>query len=406
MSPRRHAPRPPQEGGASAATWENVQYCCDLLSPSFAALSRPLRVLEIARTASYRTAIPWSGDHTRLSPDEVDSARGPFDLIVTTAADSDVTSLVQALGPGGFLVAVTPSRNVAAPHLTPDDYAQWARQTGTHLIWCELDSRGTRHDVLGIFARTKERLPERPARNHPVAPKAPRGRPEEESWRGEISYLDALADLHQQLAPRLYLEIGVHRGQSLRLATCPAVAVDPDPRVTSGQPNVTLFNETSDDFFRFDASAILGRDVDLAFIDGMHLFEYALRDFMHTETHCHSASVIVFDDVLPCHPVQARRDRATMAWCGDVWKVIDCLSRYRPGLDLMLLDTAPTGLLLVSGLDADNRALWEAYDEILARYQPDDEPPPEVVERRAALPPLGHDVQQLTARLRSAREQA
>ena len=39
--------------------------------------------------------------------------------------------------------------------------------------------------------------------------------------------------------------------------------------------------------------------VRLAFIDGMHLFEFALRDFINTERHCSPKAVIVFDDILP-----------------------------------------------------------------------------------------------------------
>ena len=42
---------------------------------------------------------------------------------------------------------------------------------------------------------------------------------------------------------------------------------------------------TSDDFFAsHDLAQVLGgRPVDLAYIDGMHQFEFALRDFMNLE---------------------------------------------------------------------------------------------------------------------------
>ena len=61
--------------------------------------------------------------------------------------------------------------------------------------------------------------------------------------------------------------------------------------------------------------------VDLAFIDGMHLFEYALRDVFHTERHTRWTSVMVLDDMLPRSVDEAARDRHTDAWTGDVFKV-------------------------------------------------------------------------------------
>jgi hypothetical protein len=66
---------------------------------------------------------------------------------------------------------------------------------------------------------------------------------------------------------------------------------------------VQLVRATSDDFFdRADALAHFGgTPVDLAFIDGMHLSEFALRDFVHTAPHMGTAGVVVFDDMLPRH---------------------------------------------------------------------------------------------------------
>jgi ABC-type transport system substrate-binding protein len=39
--------------------------------------------------------------------------------------------------------------------------------------------------------------------------------------------LQFLADLHQEFAPRGYVEIGVRYGSSLQLASCPAIGIDP-----------------------------------------------------------------------------------------------------------------------------------------------------------------------------------
>jgi predicted O-methyltransferase YrrM len=62
-----------------------------------------------------------------------------------------------------------------------------------------------------------------------------------------------------------------------------------------------LVRSTSDEYFsRPDPLALTGgQPFDLAFIDGLHLLEFALRDFINTERFSTPTSVIVFDDVLP-----------------------------------------------------------------------------------------------------------
>src|SRR5438034_3091673 len=101
-------------------------------------------------------------------------------------------------------------------------------------------------------------------------------------------YFQVLQRIHGHLRPRTYIEIGVEAGKSLRLVLPGTVAlgVDPEPAVAFPlPPNVRVFAETSDDFFaRHDVRAELGGlPVDLALIDGMHHFEFALRDFMNLE---------------------------------------------------------------------------------------------------------------------------
>ena len=56
---------------------------------------------------------------------------------------------------------------------------------------------------------------------------------------------------------------------------------------------------TSDDFFSGPRLGELlgGQTVDMAFVDGMHLFEYALRDFMNLE-----ASALILIAVHDCLP--------------------------------------------------------------------------------------------------------
>jgi predicted O-methyltransferase YrrM len=205
-------------------------------------------------------------------------------------------------------------------------------------------------------------------------------------------YLPFLQALHDLLRPERYLEIGVQHGPSLALARCRAVGIDPAYRITSELScDVRLFHTTSDEYFaRPDPLAATdGKPFDLAFIDGMHLFEFALRDFINVERHSCARSVIVFDDVLPRTVDEAARVRHTVAWTGDVYPIIDVLARYRPELIVVPVGTQPTGLLLVMGLDPSNTVLADNYDAIVTEYRsPDPQPvPPALMDRLTAVPP-------------------
>ena len=230
-------------------------------------------------------------------------------------------------------------------------------------------------------------------------------REEQEAVRGEVLYLDALQTIHQLLSPSLYLEIGVNRGRSLRLAQCRAIGVDPAYALDFQLPPTTTFvNATSDDFFEESAADLLaGGAPDLVFIDGMHLFENALRDFINAERIAPAHGLIVIDDVIPNHPVQASRKRRTLRWTGDVWKLRAILARYRPDLRLLALDTSPVGMLMVAGLKPANRVLADKYASIVRTYKRMTEPPTEALSRDGAVSPNGPEVKQLIAELRSKR---
>jgi hypothetical protein len=162
---------------------------------------------------------------------------------------------------------------------------------------------------------------------------------------------------------------------------------------------------SSDEYFRDQAAAAANGEPDLAFIDGMHLFEYALRDFMHLERLSRPGSLIVIDDVFPGHPAQAERKRRTRVWTGDVWKLYSCLAKMRPDLVLVPVDTQPTGLLLIAGLDRGNRVLWDRYNPIVREFREQGTPPPEVLARKGALDPADARIDAMLAVLRQAREQ-
>lgn len=203
---------------------------------------------------------------------------------------------------------------------------------------------------------------------------------------------DLLRELHELLAPRTYFEIGVNTGESITLSRCPSVAVDPFYKVTAEvRCDLHLVRATSDEFFararpfaHFETPVI-----DLAFIDGMHLAEFALRDVINTERYTHAASVIVIDDMLPRNVLEANRNRESVAWAGDVYKMIDSFRSLRPDLVCLEVDTEPTGTVVLLLPDPRSTTLLQAYDELLPDYVVPDpqDVPAEVLGRTRAVRP-------------------
>ena len=194
-------------------------------------------------------------------------------------------------------------------------------------------------------------------------------------------YLKLLRRLHALQRPRSYLEIGTAAGKTLALARCASIAIDPRFRLAydarADKPACHLFETTSDAFFAAHSpTALFGGPVDLAFIDGMHHFEFALRDFMNIEPHCRPDSLIVLHDCLPVDDHMARRNprdrsRAALAhypnaWAGDTWKTLWILRRCRPDLVVFAFDAPPSGLVVVTRLDPASTLLRQRYDALVA----------------------------------------
>lgn len=195
-------------------------------------------------------------------------------------------------------------------------------------------------------------------------------------WRGE-KYDEYIHRARTLLEIENYLEIGVARGASLATVTCPVIGIDPDFRIeqdlVSNKPVSHFFQCTSDYFFQnYNPKAIFGKPISMAFLDGMHLFEFLLRDFYNTEKYCSPNSVIILHDCLPTDLGMTRRDPRQSTeptrrglWTGDVWKVLMTLRKYRPDLKILPLNAPPTGLVFISNLDPNNNFLEEHYDDIL-----------------------------------------
>lgn len=187
-------------------------------------------------------------------------------------------------------------------------------------------------------------------------------------------YLFTLDRIHRHLRPRTYFEVGVCKGMSLGLALpgTLAVGVDPEPQICHPLRRRTrLFRQTSDSFFTTqDVREVFGgRSIDLAFIDGMHNFEFALRDLMHVERYSHPDTVVLVHDCYPIDKETSSRHRSTQYWSGDVWKLFPCLEKWRPDLKCAAIDAGPTGLGIITGLDARSRQLEDHYAECVDEFR-------------------------------------
>jgi len=193
--------------------------------------------------------------------------------------------------------------------------------------------------------------------------------------RARGNYYELLKRLHVLLKPTTYVEIGIRDGESFELARAAACAigVDPNPQLRyTLWPRAKVFSMTSDAFFASHdlRKELDGNPVELAFIDGMHLFEFALRDFINLERHACKTSTILVHDCYPIDGITSSRERTTATWSGDVWKLIVCLKKYRPDLELTTVDVRPTGLGIIRNLDPHSRVLLSSLEKICEEFIP------------------------------------
>ena len=182
-----------------------------------------------------------------------------------------------------------------------------------------------------------------------------------EKVQGRFNKHEVLALIHQVVKPKFYFEIGVQHGYSLALAKCPALGVDPAPVLKVGLPATSeVVSLSSDDFFALGLEESFPSP-ELAFVDGMHLAEYAARDLLNIVRWANKPLVIVIDDVFPNHDAQGRRIRSTRHWAGDVWKVVKLLEDANQEIRMLFIDAFPTGLCFVYIDPANVNSLKEKF---------------------------------------------
>lgn len=312
--------------------------------------------------------------------------------------------------------------NIQAPEFRPDieDYftnseKHFKREPTLQIALAELYQLSDRYNkaivhwqnVSGILnADTPQAFYDRLRDAYRSANGFPRGNDEQEALNGDIEKHTLLNEIHKQLEPDFYFEIGVQTGKSLALAKCEALGIDPMPLLAKELASTTsVISTSSDSFFMKQSHLLFNKSIDLSFIDGMHLFEYALRDFINVEKYAKPHSLIIIDDIFPGHPDQAERERCTRAWTGDVWKVKEILEKYRPDLFLLPIDAYPTGLLLISSLNQTNTVLNDNYHSILDHYKNDISVPSEIVQRKNAISGASEVIPAIVNKLKLVRHQ-
>jgi hypothetical protein len=204
-----------------------------------------------------------------------------------------------------------------------------------------------------------------------------------------LDYLSALGLVHEIVRPSNYCEIGCRYGYSLALSRVPAIGIDPDFEIKTQLIAPTqLYRMTSDDFFGgMDVRKNFGAPIDFAFIDGMHLAEFALRDFINFESASHEGGLIAVDDLLPGDLAYASRERKTQIWTGDVYRIIPLLRHHRPDLEIRVYDVAMKGFGTITHLDPSSSVLRQRLKEIEAELNAGRWMLPDVAEIRRVLDP-------------------
>lgn len=150
-----------------------------------------------------------------------------------------------------------------------------------------------------------------------------------------------------------------------------AVAL-PGPVTAPGKIGRWITVDSAESYF--DCQSCERPTVDLAYFGRGRVFEDVLRDFVHIERHSKPGTVVVIDGVLPL--------TQNMAWrvappamvrpephVADVFKMTALLATSRPDLTLRLVDAAPYGALIVSGLDSRNVVLDRQFERLVEDWK-------------------------------------
>ena len=147
-----------------------------------------------------------------------------------------------------------------------------------------------------------------------------------------MNRFDIINSIASKIKASDYLEIGVYDGYCFERVMIPNKdAVDPDSPFRH-----TNFRMTSDKFFDYLNPK---KGYDIIFIDGLHVHEQSLRDFINSEKHLNPGGFIIFHDTNPPTKSHATDECKSGDWNGSVYKTIITLRSEWPNLNIFTVDT-------------------------------------------------------------------
>lgn len=168
----------------------------------------------------------------------------------------------------------------------------------------------------------------------------------------KMNRLKAIQLLINHTNAKNYLEIGVFNGSNfLEVHAAKKHAVDPVLKITYRYKLHAVlhdprnlfnkyFNLTSDDYFQSQKSKLQQKNIDVAFIDGLHTYKQTLIDVKNVLTFLAKGGAIVMHDCSPpskshAWPANSKEHAETLnipgftgGWCGDSWKAIHHLIEW------------------------------------------------------------------------------
>jgi hypothetical protein len=172
-----------------------------------------------------------------------------------------------------------------------------------------------------------------------------------------MTRIEIIQQLIDHFGFRNYLEIGVRNGKCFfEIKAKNKIAVDPEFVISSTKKFKRIFSnfsnlnnhwyeETSDDFFARHSTLFAQKKIDIALVDGMHEYAFALRDVENCLNHLTDNGVILMHDCNPPGEAQAVSFEAWKNrgyegdWNGDVWKAVLHLRSLRNDINVFVLDT-------------------------------------------------------------------